>query len=417
MDLLKLLIIFMKEKLEMKYSKNFYQIKSNDEIFQKVKDEIDYVGYYSLPSQDTSDIKKYAKTVTQKNIVVIGIGGSTLGTYAIYNFLNKTNTYSKKLYFLESTDPMDLNSRIREIDLLDSCFVVISKSGTTIETISIFKYLSSLVNINQSNCIIISEFDSKLTKYANNNDIKTFSIPKNVGGRFSVFSAVGLVPLAIIGVNIDELLKGAKEVKNSFFEKGEHYEPTIQKARFLVENKNKFNINVIFSYSTALEGFNKWYVQLWGESLGKININKTKQSHTPIGLIGPVDQHSFLQLIMEGKRDKTVTFIKINDFDDTTKIPSNTLNNFDDLEYIDNITFSELIDNQANSTIQAVQDLKDIPCDVITIKKVDEYNIAKLIFNYQLLVSIIGQFVQIDTYNQPGVEDGKIILKNILQNK
>ena len=115
----------------MKYSKNFYQIKSNDEISQKVKDEIDYVGYYSLPFQDTIDIKEYAQNVTQKNIVVIGIGGSTLGTYAIYNFLNKTNTYSKKLHFLESTDPTDLKSRIKEIDLLDSCYIVISNTVTT----------------------------------------------------------------------------------------------------------------------------------------------------------------------------------------------------------------------------------------------------------------------------------------------
>ena len=177
----------------------------------------------------------------------------------------------------------------------------------------------------------------------------------------------------------------------------------------------KFNINVLFSYSSALEGFNKWYIQLWGESLGKININGTKQALTPIGLVGPVDQHSFLQLIAEGKRDKTVTFIKINDFEDSTVIPSNTLEGFDDLEYVDGLTFAELIEEQANATIESINNISDIPCDVITIDKVDEYNIASLMFNFQLLTSIIGKFVQINTYDQPGVEAGKIILKDKLK--
>ena len=398
----------------MKYSKNFYSIKSNESIFISLQDEIDEIGYYNLPLQDTTEIKKYARSIKEQHIVVIGIGGSTLGTIAIYNFLKKSNSYDKSLHFFESTDPMDIRAKIKKIDMLDVHFIVISKSGTTIETISIFKYLQTLIKIDKSNLTIISENDSTLTKYAEKHNIKTFEIAKNVGGRFSVFSAVGLVPLAMIGVNIDNLLAGAKEVRDSFFSKAHYYNAIMHKARFLVENKNRFNINVIFSYSTALEGFNKWYIQLWGESLGKKNINGTRQSLTPIGLIGPVDQHSFLQLIADGKRDKTVTFIKIDDFEDDTKIPINTLDGFDDLKYIDNLSFSQLIENQANATIEAIKNLEDIPFDVITIKKVDEYNIAKLIFNYQLLTSTIGKFVQINTYNQPGVEAGKIILKEKL---
>ena len=398
----------------MNYTKNFYQIKSNDDIFEKIVQEKKTIGYYNLPFQDTSLIKEYAKSVTQKHIVVVGIGGSSLGTYAIHKFLQPKEN-DKKLHFLESTDPIDIRSRLDKLNLEDTIFLVISKSGTTIETISIFKYFHSLVKIDKNNCVIVTEDDSKLNSYANKNSIPTFEIPKNVGGRFSVFSAVGLLPLALIGVDIDKLLSGAKHVRDSFFDKGEFYEPIMQKARFMVENKHRFNINVLFSYSSALEGFNKWYIQLWGESLGKININNTKQSHTPIGLIGPVDQHSFLQLIAEGKRDKTVTFIKINDFEDETTIPSNTLVGFDDLEYIDGLKFSQLIEYQANATIQAIQDLKDIPCDVITIDKVDEFNIGQLMFNFQVLTSVIGKFVQINTYDQPGVEAGKIILKDNLQ--
>jgi len=393
----------------MQYSKNFYQIKSSEEIFEKIVEEKKEIGYYNLPYQDTTQIKEFAKTVTKKHIVVIGIGGSSLGTYAIHNFL-KHKENNKKLHFLESTDPLDVNSRLFKIDLEDALFIVISKSGTTIETVSIFKYIHSLVKIDSSNCICITENDSKLNEYATKNSIKTFEIPKNVGGRFSVFSSVGLVPLAILGVDIDSLLNGCKEVSKGFFEKQNekiYYEEIMQKARFLVENKNRFNINVIFSYSSLLEGFNKWYVQLWGESLGKVNINGTRQALTPIGLLGPVDQHSFLQLIMEGVRDKTVTFIKVNDFENDISIPEISLDGLEGLDYLNGVQFKELINHQADATIEAIKELKDVPCDLITIDRVDEFNIAKLMFTFELLTSIVGSFVQINTYDQPGVELGK----------
>ncbi|AXH11870.1 glucose-6-phosphate isomerase [Halarcobacter bivalviorum] len=398
----------------MKYHKSFYQIKSNEEIFSKIVKEKEHIGYYSLPFQETKEIKEFAKRVKQKHIVVVGIGGSSLGTFAIHHFLiDKEN--DKKLHFLESTDPIDLQRRIRKIDLKDALFIVISKSGTTIETISILKYLSSILVLDSSNTICITEEDSKLNSFAKSKEIKTFDIPKNVGGRFSVFSNVGLLPLAIMGLDIDKLLKGCQDIYNSFFEKEDYYSIIMEKARFIVENKNRFNINVIFSYSSLLDGFNKWYVQLWGESLGKININGTKQALTPVGLLGPVDQHSFLQLIMEGKRDKTVTFIKIEDFNDDLTIPNISLEGLEELDYLNNIKFKNLINKQADSTIQAVEDLKDIPYDVITIQSQDEYNIGKLMFTYELLTSIVGSFVQINTYDQPGVEAGKIILKKSLK--
>ena len=402
----------------MEYSKNFYQIKSNSEIFERIKTERESVGYYNLPYQDITEIKDYAVTITKKHIVVLGIGGSSLGARAIYEFLLPSNNYDKELLFLETVDPLKINHCLKKVNLNDAQFVIISKSGNTIETISLFRYLNSLVEIDSSNCTIISEAQSALTKFANNNNIKVFDLAENIGGRFFVFSVVGLVPLAMAGVDIDNLLNGCRRVSDSFFEQTDYYKPIIRKARFLVENKGRFNINAIFSYSSLLESFNKWYVQLWAESLGKININGTRQALTPVALVGPVDQHSFLQLIMDGVRDKTVTFIKINDLKDSTSIPKDTSNKFDvlDLEYAEGLSFNDLLKKQADATIQSVEAQEDIPCDVITISTVDEYNIAKLMFTYQLLVSCIGQFLQINTYDQPGVEHGKIILKENLEN-
>ena len=401
----------------MEYYKNFYQIKSNDEIFECIKSERKEVGYYNLPYQDTVDIKSYASTISKKHIIVLGIGGSSLGARAIYEFLITSNTYTKDLLFLETVDPLEVNHSLKKVDLNDAQFVVISKSGNTIETISLFKYLNSLVDIDSDNCTIISEAKSQLTKFANDNNIKTFDLAENIGGRFSVFSVVGLVPLAMIGVDIDNLLNGCKRVADSFFGQESYYKPIIRKARFLVENKGRFNINVIFSYSSSLEAFNKWYVQLWAESLGKVNINGTRQALTPIALVGPVDQHSFLQLIIDGVRDKTITFIKIDDLKDNTIIPKSGSNKFNDLglEYAEGLSFNDLLNRQADATIKSVESQEDIPCDVVTISTVDEYNIAKLMFSYQLMVSVIGQFLQINTYDQPGVESGKIILKESLE--
>ena len=398
----------------MKYIKNFYQIKSNSEIFDKIKAERngDEVGYYQLPYQDTTEIKDYASTITKKHIVVVGIGGSSLGARAIYEFLLPSNNYTKDLLFLETIDPLKVNYLLKSIDLADTQFVIISKSGNTLETISLFKYLDSLVTIDSNNCTIISEAKSKLTQFANDNNIKVFDLTENIGGRFSVFSVVGLVPLAMVGVDIDNLLNGCKRVSESFFDQADYYTPIIRKARFLVENKNKFNINIVFSYSSLLESFNKWYVQLWAESLGKVNVNGTRQALTPIGLVGPVDQHSFLQMIMDGVRDKTVTFIKVGDLKDKSVIPKGTSNKFDilDLQYAEGFSFNEVLNMQADATIMSVQEQEHIPCDVVTIRTVDEYNIAKIMFSYQLLVSCIGAFLQINTYDQPGVEYGKLNL-------
>jgi glucose-6-phosphate isomerase len=399
----------------MTYESNYNPKLTDAEVFERIKQEQEHIGYYNLPFQSTEAIKNYAQEVKQKHIAIIGIGGSSLGTFAIYDFLKRSNNYTKKLFFFESTDPIDINSRIELMDLDNTLFIIISKSGTTIETVSIFKYLSQKVTIDQNNALIITEHDSKLNTYAQKNKIKTFEIPKDVGGRFSVFSAVGLVPLAIIGIDIDQLLEGCKDMYKSYFEQREDYKPLMTKGRFMAEYKHKFNINVVFSYSAQLEGFNKWYVQLWGESLGKIDNDQTNQGLTPIGLLGPVDQHSFLQLIIEGKRDKTVTFIKVQDFNEEAVIPKTTLEGLEDLDYINELKFSDLINHQADATIQAVQELKDIPCDVITINEVNEYNLARLMFSYELLTSIVGIFLYINTYDQPGVEKGKIILKQKLK--
>jgi len=401
----------------MEYSRNFYQIVSNERIFERLQDEEKTIGYYSLPFNDLAEIEHYASTINSKNIFVVGIGGSSLGAKAIYHFLITSRNFKKNLIFLDTIDPLKITCLMEEANLDNSHFVFISKSGGTIEPISILKYLDSLIGVSKSNSTIITENNSSLYIFAEKRQIKTFEIPKNVGGRFSVFSVAGLLPLAIIGINISQLLQGCREVHESFFKQEYYYDHIINKARFLVENKSRFNNNVIFSYSSIFEYFNKWFVQLWAESLGKKNVNGTRQGLTPISLIGPEDQHSFLQLIIDGPRDKTITFFKVNNFGIDTKIPFNSDLDSNYKSTSAEISFNDLINLQADSTVESILNEGDIPCDVITIPSVDELNIAKLMYRYQLLVSCIGAFLQINSYDQPGVEAGKKILKEKLKEK
>jgi len=398
----------------MLYERNFYEIKSNEEIFKNLKKETKSVGYYSLPYQDISKIENYAASITCNNIYVIGIGGSSLGTKAIYKFLRTTKKFKKKLFFLDTIDPLRINYLLSLSEMTDSHFLIISKSGTTIEPTSILKYLSSKVDITKLNSTIIAGKDTPLYLFSQKKEIQFFEIPEDVGGRFSVFSPVGLLPLAIIGVKIAELLKGCKLVHESFFNKEFYYDLIFEKARFLVENKNRFKINIIFSYSSVFQDFNRWFVQLWAESLGKKNINNTRQGLTPVSLVGPDDQHSFLQLIIEGVRDKTITFFKIDKLNDESLIPDLKEFSIFGSDYLNGKSFNELINLQADSTYEAIIDEKDIPCDKITISKIDEENIAMLMYRFQLLTSVLGAFLQVNTYNQPAVEKGKVILRRKL---
>jgi len=394
----------------MQYERNFYQIKSNDEILANLRNELKTIGYYSLIDQDLSEIESYTTKINKKFIYIIGIGGSSLGSKAIYSFLRTSRNFEKRLFFLDTIDPLRINYLLSLGSLEESQFIVISKSGDTVEPISILKFVDSKIRIDKNNCTIISGKNSNLWQFAIENEIKSFQILDNVGGRFSVFSPVGLIPLAMIGVSIRSLLAGCKVVHNSFFNQEQYYDLIINKARFLVENKTRFSTNIIFSYSSVFKDFNRWFVQLWAESLGKKNVNGTRQGLTPIGLIGPDDQHSFLQLIMDGPRDKTITFFKIDNLKDESIIPASEKFKSFNLDFLNNKSFNDLINFQADSTYEAILREKKIPCDKITVDSVNEENIGKLMYRFLLLTSCVGSFMQINTYDQPGVELGKSIL-------
>ncbi len=393
--------------------------KTKHTALQAVTKEQEHIGYYALPDQDITPIMDYAETIdnTATTIVVIGIGGSSLGAKAVYEFIRPVTALTRKLYFFESTDPVNITTQLEKIDVTKTHFLVISKSGTTVETFSIYKYIYSL-HPHPKAYTFITDPGSPLESYASETGAAVLHLPANVGGRFSVLSSVGLLPLTLCGIDIRALLEGAKSIKESFFNAGYMQDTMLNKAVYYAKHHAQYHINCLFAYSESLKYFCEWYVQLWGESLGKHQRHSAFHvGLTPIGLIGPKDQHSFLQLIMEGTRDKSVTFIKIENFNDATAIPDLSLPHLESLDTLNGLPFGTLINMQCDSVMEALLNEKDIPIDTISIPKTDAYNIGALIFYYELLTSLVGELIDVNTYDQPGVEAGKIILKKKLANR
>ncbi len=420
-------------ELKLKYEGDFTLPPKHEELqkyaFEHMKQErkSGNVGYYDVPHthrelvyQAAAKLHKTTKKLSKSidTVVVIGIGGSSLGIKAVESLLSSlTREEEKRIIYLENSDPVDLKKSLKKIKKEKSLFFVISKSGGTIETMSIFKLVLSRFDIhldsNEKNRLfIITDKDSVLSKFAQKFDITEFNIPLNVGGRFSVLSAVGMVPLLAAGYNVQNILDGAACMIDRFF--GGAEEHILEKAAFLTTNQERYPINVLFGYSNMFENFTKWFVQLWAESLGKIDINGNHVGLTPIGLTGAVDQHSFLQLIIEGPRNKTVTFLKINDFETDLCIPDFSLDFIEKTNFVNGKSFNTLINAQCDATKQSLVQV-EVPVDSIILEHVNEESVGQLLVYFELLTSAAGAMMHINTYDQPGVELGKVILQERFQ--
>ncbi|MCF6200687.1 MAG: glucose-6-phosphate isomerase [Hydrogenimonas sp.] len=376
-------------------------------------------GYYNLPKSSKpiiTEAKAFAASNDAVNnsdtIVVVGIGGSSLGIKAVDSMLRHKYPAAKRLIFLENPDPVDLQMKFSMIEKERSIFIVISKSGTTVETMSIFKAVLARfeIDLNKSDkdrIIAITDEGSALCRFVDTHSLKAYTIPHNVGGRFSVLSSVGIVPLTLAGYDTCSLLEGGASMVDRFFDAKEEH--MLIKAAFIASNWREYRTNVLFAYGNSLEDFTKWYVQLWGESLGKIDRCGNRVGPTPAGHIGSVDQHSFLQLLMQGPKDKSVTFLKVEDFESSLKIPDIELKHIERVDYLNGHTFNELINAECDATMEALSK-EEVPVDMIKLDKIDEENIGELILYYELLTSLVGSMLHVDTYNQPGVEMGKRIL-------
>lgn len=378
------------------------------------------IGYYDLPTRSqplVAEIEVLRPSIDKKynTIAVIGIGGSSLGIKAIERLLRPGTPNAKKIVYLENSDPISVNQMISQIDRPRTLFIVISKSGGTVETLSIFKRVIiafDLVVKNSDQIMVISDEGSVLSRFADENGLRRFVIPSNVGGRFSILSAVGVVPLTLAGFDTRSVLKGAESFLERFWNRQEEH--LLQKAAYYVTHAERYPMNVLFAYSDTFEEFGKWTVQLWGESLGKRNRRGERVGLTPIALIGSVDQHSFLQLIVQGPLNKTVTFMHIAESEESLMIPELSLHYLEKSDFVNGHSFNELINAQCMATMKSVIE-SDVSVDEIEWKKIDEYSVGEMIIYYELLTSVSGALLEINTYDQPGVELGKQILEGYFQ--
>lgn len=371
-------------------------------------------------------VKEFASMVTGRfeNILVLGIGGSALGGIAVTEALLKpywnllTPEQRKgfpRIFFLDNIDPDSINGLLEILDLKKTLVNVITKSGSTAETMSQFMILKDMMQKELGDDYrknIVATTDKKmgvLRQLADQEGYKTFFVPDDVGGRFSVFSAVGLLPFALVGLDIDQIMNGIKDMDLSLKNTNINQNIAAQGAliQYLMDTKKGKNLSVMMPYSTRLKYVSDWFVQLWAESLGKeynLNGEKVNIGPTPIKSVGATDQHSQIQLYNEGPNNKLITFIRVGEFNTTLEIPK--IFEYTGIGYLGGKTINDLINAEADSTRVALSDYSR-PTVTLTIRKIDEYNVAQLLYMLEVQTAIAGELYNINTFDQPGVEQAK----------
>lgn len=371
-------------------------------------------------------VKEYASMVEGRfdNILVLGIGGSALGGLAVteallkpyWNLLTPEQRDNlPRIFFLDNIDPDTITGLLEILDLSKTLVNVITKSGSTAETMSQFLIVKDILERELGDDYrknIVATTDKKtgiLRQIAEQEGYKTFVVPDDVGGRFSVFSAVGLLPFALVGINIDDITNGIKDMDLALKNVDIWENIAAQNAliHYLLDTRKGKNMSVMMPYSSRLRYVADWYAQLWAESLGK---NKDKDGNdvqigpTPIKALGVTDQHSQIQLYNEGPNNKIINFIRVEEFDNTVEIPR--IFEYTGIGYLGGKTINDLLNAEADSTRVALSDYNR-PTVTITLPKVDGYNVGQLLYMLEVQTAIAGELYNIDTFNQPGVEQAK----------
>lgn len=387
-----------------------------------------WLGWTDLPYNQkdiVADINTTAKTIrkTAKNFVVLGIGGSALGPIAVfqalchlhYNDLPNKCRKGPKFYVEDNVDPERMKALLDVINVEETVFNVITKSGATSETMTqyliIYGILKKRLGDKAKGHIIAttSENTGNLIKLAESEGFKTFYIPDGVGGRFSELCPVGLLPAAVLGIDIGEMLAGAAYIDRICSTDKFHKNPALINAalQILAMRKGK-NISVMMPYSDGLKYFADWYCQIWAESLGKevdLSGNVVNAGQTPVKSLGVTDQHSQVQLYTEGPYDKVVTFLAVDKYRAEIVI-SEGCADIPDVHFLCGHTMNELISAERSATEYALT-VKGRMNHTIYLPEINPFTIGELIYYFELETAFAGEMLNVNTYNQPGVENGK----------
>lgn len=382
------------------------------------------IGFFELPQR--SDMVAEVKAVAErfkgrfKYIVSLGIGGSSLGPKTIFSALCDPlhNIFEEpKMFFLENIDPEQMASLFKRIKPAEALFIVISKSGTTAEPaaqfMAVLKLLKdSLGDSYREHLIFITDpAKGVLRPMAEREGIAALAIPPEVGGRFSVLTPVGLLPAALLGCDIDALLDGAARMAEHCLKRDLTQNPAYLYGaiHFLMLARGK-NISVLMPYSSALYDLADWYRQLWAESLGK-RLNLDGQvvhcGQTPVKALGATDQHSQVQLYIEGPFDKIINIIKVKNYRADVEIPR-LMDDDPALSYLCDKSIAQLLSAEASGTTAAL--IKSgRPTVQIELDTIDAATLGALFMFFEAATAYTGYLLLIDPFDQPGVELGKQI--------
>lgn len=384
-------------------------VRAHDDIAQRRRPELAFID---LISQDTAKTREIAEWIRGnfEDFVVLGIGGSALGPRSILDALSPFHNLKKRprVFICDNVDPRTLQHVLSVINIKKTVVNVITKSGSTAETMSTFMVmwneLSKTLGSDAAERIIATTDPEKgnLRKIANDADFKTLSIHPGVGGRYSVLSPVGLLLAEVIGIDSNDMLYGAKDIHIRCSEPETWKNPAylFGTLLYLMDREEKRNINVMVPYADGLKSLSEWFCQLWAESLGKLGMGIT-----PYPSLGTVDQHSQLQLWMEGPEDKVVIFIKVADYGMDVKIPD-VFKGVEGISYLGGHTLSEVIKAEEESTELALAKNRR-PNMTITIPSIDPYHIGQLFHFFEIATAFTGFLYGVNPFNQPGVEEGK----------
>jgi len=385
--------------------------------------------WLNLPNntQLVADINQYAQSVHGQfeHLVVVGIGGSALGGVAMFEALlpsywNERTPAQRgqhpRYYFVDNVDPDKLQALFEVLDLKKTLVNVITKSGTTAETMAGYLWLkdqlAKAVGPDQLAKHLVVTTDPKkglLRRMVAEEGLTAFEVPDDVGGRFSVFCAVGLLPAALLGIPIGRILSGIQALMPSLQNPDIAQNPAAQGAliQYLMLRKGK-PISVLMPYSAKLSFVADWYVQLWAESLGKkYSLDQTviHDGATPLKAVGVTDQHSQVQLFNEGPFDKVFTFVRLGQFDTALTIP-NLYPQDPDLNYLGNRTFSDLLQAEGDATRGSLCK-NQRPNVTITLPQLDPEHFGQLLYFLEVQTALMGHLMNLDPFDQPGVELAK----------
>ena len=404
--------------------------------FQKLSEQGRY-GFPHLPFQKKAiaDIGRYADAVRggYDTVCVVGIGGSALGAWALdcgvrgpHPVQGAWTPERPRLVILDNVDPEFTSSALDSMDPRKTLTVVIAKSGGTAETVSTFlivrHWMEQALGVETAGRIAAVTTESKgdLFALAQAEGYRTFGIPENVGGRFSVLSAVGLVPAALIGVDIARLIRGAAAMTRLCWQEDLDRNIALRAAllHWLVWTRKQKSIQVAFPYSNRLWGAAFWFRQLWAESLGKARNRKgelVNVGQTPVAALGTTDQHSQVQLYIEGPNDKVFTFWAVEKFSSPGKIPARRFN-LPAFDALAGQSLARLIDAERRATAAALVENGRPNCTV-TLGRVDEEHLGAFLQLMEFQTAFLGELLDIDAFDQEGVELGKRLTYGLMGRK